>query len=128
MNILNDKSDITSFSNVEMEQVQQEEKEYTLLGTFARTKGLNLFFYNPQEDEVKEAKVAFSDTIHVYKLPDRFITVDWEAQKCVVEGKFIYFEALNLTNAIKRVERYKKGQVKELANLKVPSKNGIKFF
>lgn len=128
MNILNDKTDITTFSTVEMEQVQQEEKEYTLLGTFLRTKGLTLFYYNPKNNEIKEATIKFSDTIHVYRLPDRWLTVDWEYQRCTVEGIFIYFEALNPNNAQKRVDKWKRGEIKELANLKVPSKDGIKFF
>lgn len=128
MNILNDKTDITSFSTVEMEQVQQDETEYTLLGTFLRRKGMNLYYYNPKDNEVKEATIKFSDTIHIYKLPDRWLTVDWEYQRCTVEGMFIYFESLNIYNAKKRVDKWKRREIKELANLKVPSKEGIKFF
>jgi len=38
----------SSVSTVDIEQVQQEEKEYLLLGTFLRTKGLNSFnYYKP---------------------------------------------------------------------------------
>lgn len=128
MNILNDNSDINFVSNVETEQVQQEQKEYFLLGTFLRTKGLKLFYYNPQNEEVKEATIKYSDTIHLYKLPDGFITVDWESQKCTIEGRYIYFEALNYSSAMKRVANFKQGKIKEISNLRVPSKDGIKFF
>jgi len=113
----------------DIEQVQQEEKEYLLLGTFLRTKGLNLYYYNPVDESVKEAVIKYSDTIHIYKMSDnRFITIDWEAQKCTVDSKCIYFECLNMINAISRVKRFKKGIVKNLFNLRKPNPDSIKFF
>jgi hypothetical protein len=128
MNILNDKTDISFVSNTETEQVQQEKQEYYLLGTFMRTKGLNLFYYNPANGEIKEAVIKYSDTLHLYKLPDKWITVDWEYQKCTVDDRVMYFECLNLKTAIERVRRFKNGTIKELCNLKVPNPEGIKFF
>ena len=129
MNILNDKTELNYVSNVETEQVQQEQTEYCLLGTFLRTKGLSLFFYDPKDGKVTEATIRYSDTLHLYLLPDnKFITIDWEAQKCTVEGKYVYFEALNLRTAQHRVKRYKAGNIKELANLVKPNPEGIKFF
>ncbi len=129
MNIVSDISKQDSVSKFEIEQVQLQKQEYYLLGTFLRTKGLNLFFYNPQNDITREARIKYSDTIHVYKMPDnKFITIDWESQKCTVEGRYMYFEALNLKSAMQRVKRYKNGDIKELCNLRLPSKEGIKFF
>ena len=128
MNIIPDINKGNAVSNIDIEQVQQEQKEYFLLGTFLRTKGLTLFFYDTQSDDVKEAKIKYSDTIHVYKLPDKFIYIDWEAQKTTVEGKYMYFEALNLKSAKDRVLRYKSGRIKELCNLKVENPDGIKFY
>ena len=123
MNIVPDIAKQNAVSQFEIEQTQLQKQEYYLLGTFLRTKGLNLFFYDPQEGIVKEAKIKYSDTLHVYKMPDnRFITIDWEAQKCTVEGRYIYFEALNLRSAMKRVNRFKGGMINELSNMRVPSK------
>ena len=129
MNIVPEITKQNSFSKLEIEQVQLKKQEYYLLGTFLRTKGLRLFYYNPENGEIKEAVIKFSDTIHIYKMPDnRFITIDWENQKCTVDSKVIYFEVLNFNNAILRVKRYKQGKIKELSNLKIPSKEGIKFY
>jgi hypothetical protein len=129
MNILNDKSDISFVSAAETEQVQQEEKEYLLLGTFMRTKGLRLFYYNPSDNMIREAEIKYSNTLHIYKMPDnKFITVDWEAQKCTIDSKCIYFEALNYKSAINRVNRVKTGRLRELFNLRRPNMEGIKFF
>jgi hypothetical protein len=129
MNIVPDITKLNSFSITDIEQVQQEEKEYLLLGTFLRTRGLCLFYYNPANRETKEATIKYSDTLHIYKMPDnRFITIDWESQKCTVDSKVIYFEALNIKSAIQRVKRFQQGFVKELCNLRVPSKEGIKFY
>ena len=115
-------------SQFEIEQVQQEQKEYLLLGTFLRTRGLNLFYYNPQNEEIKQATIKYSDTIHVYRLSDRWITIDWESQKCTVDSKVIYFECLNMKSAMQRVQKYKKGLIKELSNLRIPNPDGIKFY
>ena len=128
MNIVPESNRQIAISNGEIEQVQQEEKEYCLLGTFLRTKGLNLYYYNPVDGSVKEAIIKYSDTIHIYKLPDKWLTIDWEAQKTTVEGRYIYFEALNLNSAKQRVKRFKIGLIKELFNLKKPNPDGIKFF
>ena len=129
MNIVPETARSKSISRYEIEQVQLKKQKYYLLGTFLRTKGLTLFFYDPQEEIVKEAKIKYSDTLHIYKMPDnKFILIDWERQKCTVEGRYIYFEALNLKSAIHRVKRFKNGMLKELSNMRIPSKDGIKFF
>ena len=128
MDIIPDISKRDSTSKCEIEQVQQEQKEYLLLGTFLRTKGLRLFYYNPTDDKIKEAVIKYSDTLHIYKLPDKFITIDWESQKTTVDSKVIYFESLNLRSAERRVKNYKSGKIKELANLRIPNEEGIKLY
>ena len=128
MEIIPDISKKESTSKCEIEQVQQEQKEYILLGTFLRTKGLDLFYYNPANDEIKKAKINYGDTIHLYLVNGKFILIDWEYQKCTVDSKVIYFESLNMKSAIKRIEKYKQGKLRELANLKPENKEGIKFF
>ena len=128
MNIVNDIFQTDVVGKPEMEQVQLKQHEYTLLGTFLRKKGLSLFYYNAENGETKQATIKYSNTIHLYKTPDGWIVVDWENQKTTVESAFIYFEALNMGNALKRVEKWKKGEIPELFNLKKPSKEGIKFY
>ena len=128
MNIVPDITKANAVSNPEIEQVQQEKMEYMLLGTFLRTKGLNLFYYNPVNGEIKEATITYSNTIHLYKFPDGFVTIDWESQKTTVDSRVMYFESLNMKSAIHRVKRFKQGLIKELCNLRVPSKEGIKFY
>jgi hypothetical protein len=129
MNILNDKSDITFVLGVDIEMVQQQKQEYHLIDTFIRSKGLNLYFYNPANGETQAATIKYSDTLHIYKLSNgKWLIVDWEAQKCTVNSICIYFEALNLRSALERVVKWKHGKVKELCNLRKPNKEGIKFF
>lgn len=128
MNIVPETTKSNTVSQFEIEQVQLQKQEYYLLGTFLRTKGLILFYYNPENGEVKETKIKYSDTIHIYKLPDKWICIDWENQKCTVDSRFIYFESLNIKNAKDRVKKYKNGKIKELCNLRIPNKEGIKFY
>jgi len=128
MNIVPDITKANSVSSPEIEQVQQEQTEYLLLGTFLRTKGLCLFYYNPVNGEIREADIKYSDTLHIYKFPDKWITIDWESQKTTVDSKVMYFEALNMKSAKQRVDRFIHGLIRELCNLRVPSKEGIKFY
>jgi hypothetical protein len=129
MNILNDKSDISSVSNPEIEMVQQEKQEYFLLDTFLRTPGLQLFYYNPVNGEMGSVHIRYSDTVHVYKTKDnKWLIVDWEHQKCSVHTTYIYFEALNNASAFNRLERYKSGKIKELSNLIKYNAKAMKLF
>ena len=128
MNIIPDVNKGHAVSTIEIEQVQQEQKEYILLGTFLLTKGLRLFCYDHLENEVFEITIKYSDTIHLYLINRQWVLVDWEAAKCSIDSKFIHFEALNLKSAEKRVARFKEGKIKELFNLRKPSKEGIKFY
>lgn len=128
MNIVPEIPQQKAISQFEIEQVQLQKQEFYLLGTFLRTKGLSLFYYNPANGEVKKAEIKYSDVIHVYKLPDKWITIDWESQKCIVDSCVIYFEVLNMRTAKERVKKYKEGKIKELCNLRVPNPEGIKFF
>jgi hypothetical protein len=76
MNIVPESNRQKAISQFEIEQVQLQKQEFYLLGTFLRTKGLTLFYYNPTNGEIKEAKIKYSDTLHIYKLPDKWITID----------------------------------------------------
>jgi len=128
MDIVPESNRQIAISNGEIEQVQLQKQEFYLLGTFLRTKGLSLFYYNPTNGEVKEATIKYSDTLHIYKLPDKWITIDWESQKCTIDSCVIYFEVLNMRTAKERVKKYKEGKIKELSNLRVPNPEGIKFY
>ena len=79
MNIINDFLDSTPISKPEVEQVQQQQKEYFLLGTFLRTSGLKLFGYNFIKNTVFEVEIKYSDTVHVYWTPEGPLVIDWES-------------------------------------------------
>jgi hypothetical protein len=128
VNIVPEISKQNTISQFEIEQVQLQKQEFYLLGTFLRTKGLTLFYYNPASGEIKEANIKYSDTIHIYKYPDRWAIIDWENQMCTVDSRVIYFEVLNIKVARGRVKKYKEGKIKELCNLRIPNKEGIKFY
>lgn len=102
----------------DIEMVQQQQHEYTLLGSFSRTKGLKLFELNNQTGDVNEVNIKYSDTATVIFKDGRLTWVDLEAQETTVDSRNTYFEALNLKSAKQRVDKYKRGQIKELFNLK----------
>lgn len=127
MNILNDKSDVTTSRQTDLELVQKEKQEYKLIDTFLRTPGLTLFCYNPHKDivEIIESKKSNS-AIMVIKDTD-IVVEDYEHSQCVIDPTCEFFEALNVKTAEKRVEKWKQGKIK-LSNLRKYNSEGIKFY
>lgn len=129
MDILNNKHKQDSVSRTQIENVEQEKQEYKLIGKYLRRKGLTLYCYNFAKDELTEVDIIYKDTVHMIPSPDGgYHTEDLGLEEAIVDSRNEHFEALNLKNAEKRVRRYKAGHIKELCNLRVPSKDGIKFY
>lgn len=104
-------------SKSETEQVQQQKHEYYLLGSFIRTRGLKLFAYNWQKDEIFEVEVKKGSTITAVPMDGKLVAVDKEQEKCFVDSRNKFFECLNMANAVNRVKKFKQGKIKELCNL-----------
>jgi hypothetical protein len=115
-------------SKVESELVEQEREEYKLVGEYSRTRGLGLFYYDPQKDIVCEQEIKYGNTIHLVPKDGKLIPVDYEQEKATVDTRCIHFEALNIHTAKKRVKRWKQGRVKELCNLQPPKDGVIELF
>jgi len=129
MNVLNDKSDLNFVRQNEIEQVQQEKQEFKLLGTYFRTVGLNLYCYNPHKDIVEEVEVkSNSKTCVLVPLKIGYLIEDYEKPKIEVNTTWDYFEALNLKNAVKRIEKFKQGKINSIWNLRIPNKNAMSIF
>lgn len=131
MNLLNDKMDMTPSTKTEMELVEQEKQEFRLIGTYLRTPGLFLFCYNPYKDIVEEATfIKSSACILVIEENKKDWRVEpYEKERTEINPNWEYFEALNLGNARRRVERWKEGKIVSLWNLRIPSKlRSIKLF
>lgn len=128
MNIVPNIPSHERMNQCEIEQVQQQEHEYYLLGTFLRTRGLRLWGYNHLDDKIFEVEIEYGDTIYLVPMDGKLTPVDYEAEKCTVDSRFVYFEALNLHNAEKRLRNWKEGRVKELSNLVKPNPDGISFW
>ena len=126
MNILNDKLDFKIAPKNEIEQVQKQKQEFKLLGTYFRTAGLNLYCYNPNSNKIEEVELkSNSKTCVLIPLEKGYLIEDYEKPKITVNPNWDYFEALNLKNAIKRVEKFKQGKIKTLWNLKTINNNKI---
>jgi hypothetical protein len=129
MNILNDKSDLNFVRQNEIEQVQQEKQEFKLFGTYLRTAGLNLYCYNPHKDIVEEVEVKSNlKTCVLTPLEVGYVVEDYEKPKVQVNPAWDYFEALNLKNAVKRIEKFKQGKINSIWNLRIPNKNAMSIF
>lgn len=125
--IPNNKLDLLTKNKIET--VQKKKVEYKLLGTFSRTKGLQLFSYSSISGKIKQLNIKYSKQVVV--IPDGFgglTYYDPERQKVNIDSKNIHFEALNYTNAVKRVKNFKEGKIKELFNLKPKTQKTIEFY
>lgn len=58
----------------------------------------------------------------------RLVPLDYEMEKAVADPRCYFFESLNLANAQKRVNKWRRDEIVELCNLVEPSKEGIKFW
>jgi hypothetical protein len=129
MEIFGKKLGKNNIDKTEMEMVENEKDEYKLIAKYIRTKGLMLFSYNSMKDELRVVKVdKKKDAVIKIDMDGKLGKGDLVSEECNVDSRNIHFEALNVKNAIKRLKNYKEGKIKELCNLKEPSKEGIKLW
>ena len=81
--------------------------------------------------KIEEVKVDKKNSSCILVVGEKGITSEhFENQKIFIDPKLEYFEALNYSNALKRVLKYEEGKIKELQNLRLVNKNcpQIKIF
>ena len=117
-------------SNDSIEQVTPEKQEYKLIGSYFRTKGLSLYCYNQFEDTVTLVIETIPTQVRLIVISngdkDTLGYEEFEHKRCEVDSRFYYFEALNITSAIKRVDKWKVGKC-SLCNLKESNPNAMKL-
>ena len=107
-----------------IEQVQKKKHEYYLLGQFLVKKGLTLYAYNSKSDSITKVKIQHSPTLRLYQPDEGDIRFHDPDAKVNVDSRNIHFQALNISSARKRVEKYKQGKI-ELFNLQKPIKRSL---
>ena len=102
--------------NTEIEQVQDQKKEYAILGTFLLKKGLNLYSYHSLNKDIKEVIITKSEMLQLGLTLEGWICFDPESLKATIDSNLIYFQSLNLEFASNYVKKQiRKG--KEISNL-----------
>ncbi len=120
-------------SKTEQELVENEKQEYKLIGRYLRTRGLKLFAYRPYlsiSDELVEVVTTELNSINLIVDSEKqeLIAKDLGVERADINSKDIHFEALNMKNAKRRLEKFKQGKIQELCNLRIASPNGISFY
>jgi hypothetical protein len=128
MDLLN--NDINFNSNLQnnIEVQQKQKQEYKHLGTYFLSRGMTLFSYDWNEDKIEKIVIKYSNTIYVECRDGKLVAVDKEVEKVMVDSRLTFFEALNMDNAIKRVNKYKSGKIVDLCNLRTEINTNINFF
>jgi len=101
-----------------IENTEREKQEFKLIDTISRTRGLGLFSFNPHTGKIIEIKTSVEKTVILEFVDGEMRPKDYSKERVVIDPRNIYFEALNINSAKKRVEKYLNGRVKELSNLK----------
>lgn len=112
----------------EIEQVVKEKMEYSLLGTYNISKGFKLFAYSSLTGKVREVEIKRGEFIQCELTTEGWIWFDPENMQTTIDSKEIYFEAFNMVSAINRIDKLRKGKIKDLFNLKKPTKKTINLF
>lgn len=117
-----------SLDKEQLEYLQKKKHEYKLLGRYTRRTGHNLYCLKHQTGKIEEIKIRRTSTAKIIPNGTGGLTwIDADYDSVMVDSRDTFFEALNMRNAERRVERFKRGDVKELSNLQF--RNGkIKIF
>lgn len=103
----------------------EKKQEYTLMGRFLRTRGLRIYAYCPASGKVSEIEPVSTGTLYMEVHDGKCVAVDRDTEKAFVDSRMVFFEALNIKNARKRVNYFRAGKIPELCNLRKPGE-GIK--
>lgn len=81
---------------------------------------MSLFCYKHSTGKIEQINIVCSGTAKLITDGQGSLTwCDAEHSSVMVDSRDTFFEALNMRNAIRRVERFKAGQIKDLCNLTV---------
>ncbi len=119
-------------NEVTTELQQKQKQEYKMIGRYWINKSLKLFQYNPTTQEIsfveRERERDNKGTIYLVEVEGKLVAKDLDYEKAQVDPRMIFFEAMNINTAQKRVDKWKQGKVKELCNLREITDNKIKFW
>ena len=74
-----------------------------------------------QKLTLSEVDVIVNTNTEMVVVDGRLKPSDKATSHVIIDNKKIYFEALNMKNAQKRLDKFKSGKIKELFNLKKPA-------
>lgn len=112
----------------DLELIEKYKREFYLLGSYHKTSGLEMFYYNFNTKEVLKADYK-KCKVGMWTETDKGVSiVPLENDKLIIHSDCEYFEALNLENAKRRVDNWLNGKIKSLFNLKPPRCEDIDIF
>lgn len=128
MNMLNDTLDKLNLDKYQTELQEKQKHEYKHLGSFWVNKSLKLYSYSFLTGKIEEVEIERKRNIYAVVENGKLVAKDLDFEKAVVDSRLVFFESLNMKNAIKRVHNFKSGKIKELCNLREVGQTKINFF
>lgn len=97
-------------SKVEIHQEAEKKQEYKLVGSLRMKTGCKLFSYCTETDSgVREVNVQKNNTVS-------YIGGEVENSKAQFNPDLVYFQAINEKNALRKLDKYKKGDYTVVEN------------
>ena len=115
-----------NISKEEIEILQEQQKEYLLLGTYELRKGMLLWGYDAVKGHLFPQIIAKNRDLCV-EIINNEITVEknLSTMKIVIDSCLLYFQATGWKAAQKKVKQFRDGKIKTLFNLRQPEQMSI---
>lgn len=103
----------------EMENVENEQQEYKLVGKFMRNRSLKLFSYNHMTEELLLVDETRNDEVTIGNKNGKLQVLEQTHTEANINTHNTHFEAMNMKSATRRVEKFQSGKIKTLDNLRI---------
>lgn len=102
--------ELSPFKKVEIHQEAEKKQEYKFMGSLKLKTGCILFSFNPDTNILTEVKIKKTSTVMYSGSPKNGLTSNTsENNTANFMSGYVYFQAINLKNAGRKLARYKAG-------------------
>lgn len=109
--------ELHQIKKVEIHQEANKKQEYKFIGSLKLKTGCKLFSYNPDTNVLDEVKIKKTSTVMYSGSPKNGLTsTTSENNSANFMSSFVYFQAINLKNAGRKLARYKAGDYSVVEN------------
>ena len=95
-------NELTNIARVEIHAEAEKKQEYKLVGSLRMKTGCKLYSYDKNSETLMEVSVKHNNTAS-------YTGEEVENSKAQFNPEFVYFQAINEKNAIRKLDKWKRG-------------------